>query len=213
MYPVATFLKGGLLRSVQVGDTRERPVYFPRLGAYLRELRTIQGASDARWNKQTYAEQVAKTRGLVRLTRQVLLRMEKGQVKDPDPDVLRAFADLYGIPFEAVFAHFIQEKYGVDVSRRATSDTPGDSSDAPLVALSSAVALIVDLIEAAHAFQTVAANAQERAEHLQSIAARLGQHAAGDEAAVVRDPSPDAVPRHRTGHHKNDRQRHRPKTA
>jgi transcriptional regulator with XRE-family HTH domain len=123
MYPPATFQAARLVTSVQVGERRERPVYFPRLGAYLRGLRTAKQHTDPRWKQQTFAEQSAKAHGLVRLTRQVILRMEKGQVKDPDPDVLRSFADLYGVPFVMVFAEFIQEKYGVDLPRHPVAVT------------------------------------------------------------------------------------------
>lgn len=70
------------------------------------------------------AAMLAQERGLSALTRQILFRLEHGQIKTPDSGVLRAVADLYKLPYDDLVtrwtrAHF----YGDD-----KSDTPHTES-------------------------------------------------------------------------------------
>lgn len=71
-----------------------RPVFYPDLGEYFEGLRAAEG-----WS-QSDAARFAAQRGLTALTRQVLLRLENGATKNPEPDVLRAVADLYGQDYQ-----------------------------------------------------------------------------------------------------------------
>lgn len=94
---------------------RQRPVYFKELGAFLtteRERRQWQQAETA---------DMAQRRGLKALTRQVLLRLENGQTKSPDPKALRAIATLYDLEYAQLVARMMTERYGVgvDLSRHS----------------------------------------------------------------------------------------------
>lgn len=46
------------------------------------------------------AAMLAKERGLSALTRQILFRLERGQIKTPEPDVFRAAASLYRLSYD-----------------------------------------------------------------------------------------------------------------
>lgn len=99
------------------GQMRRRPVYFKELGDFLIALR-----EGKKW-QQAHAAARAKRRGLVALTRQVLLRLEKGQTKSPDPDALRAVAALYGVDYVDLVIRMMNERYGLG------HDLPTLSSD------------------------------------------------------------------------------------
>lgn len=86
-----------------------RPVFHPDLGRYFAELRKAHG-----W-KQSQAAHFAARRGLAALTRQVLLRLENGKTKNPEPDVLRAVGDLYGVPYEQLVTRCVEAQYGVEL--------------------------------------------------------------------------------------------------
>src|SRR6185503_14598728 len=46
------------------------------------------------------------------LTRQVLLRLETGQTKNPEPQVLKAIAALYDLDYSDVVQRFVSARYG-----------------------------------------------------------------------------------------------------
>lgn len=77
---------------------RERPVFHPEFGGNLRELR-----EQRKWT-QRRAAAIALQKGHAALTRQILIRLENGQVKNPEPEVLRAVAGLYNLPYEPLAA-------------------------------------------------------------------------------------------------------------
>jgi transcriptional regulator with XRE-family HTH domain len=101
---------------------RVRPVFNPRIGALFKELRTARG-----WSMRRAAD-IARRQKLAGLTRQVLLRLEKGQIKNPDPDVLRSVATLYGETYDRVVQLFVTERYGSDQIWQGTS-VGSDPSD------------------------------------------------------------------------------------
>ncbi len=74
----------------------KRPVFWPELAKFFQELREAKG-----WGQRQAAD-IAQRQGLRVLTRQVLLRLETGQTKNPKPEVLRAVAMLYDVPYEAI---------------------------------------------------------------------------------------------------------------
>jgi transcriptional regulator with XRE-family HTH domain len=82
-------------------------VFHPQLGAFFTALRTARG-----WTMRQAAE-LAKRKGLKELTRQVLLRIEKGQTKNPEPAVLRSLAELYEQNYRSVVAMYVEEQYGL----------------------------------------------------------------------------------------------------
>lgn len=86
---------------------RQRPVHNKTLGAYFVGLREQRG-----WGQKEAAE-LAQRRGLKALTRQVLLRLERGQIKNPEPDVLRAVGQLYGVTYQEVVHRFVSSRFGL----------------------------------------------------------------------------------------------------
>ena len=81
---------GRQVASTQMGS---RPVFHEEIGQFFTELR------EAKVWTQRQAEDIAERRKLVALTRQVLWRLEKGRVKNLDPKVLRALANLYEMSY------------------------------------------------------------------------------------------------------------------
>ena len=97
---------------------RERPIFHPEIGRLFERLRSDRG-----W-RQAQAADIARRRGLTLITRQVILRLEKGQTKSIEPDVLRQIASLYGTPYRQVLASWVEHRYGVQPSALARDDTP-----------------------------------------------------------------------------------------
>jgi transcriptional regulator with XRE-family HTH domain len=89
---------------------RVRPAFYPELGQFFAKLRTAHG-----WTMRQ-AALIAATKGLD-VTRQVLLRLEKGQIKNPEPDTLKALAVLYGLTYEELAGRFVRQRYGIDLLR------------------------------------------------------------------------------------------------
>lgn len=85
----------------------KRPVFHPEVGAFFRALREEHG-----WN-QRQAASIAERKGLTALTRQVLLRLEAGKTKNPEPVVIRALAALYDVPYEGLVARWVEHRFGV----------------------------------------------------------------------------------------------------
>lgn len=95
-----------------------RPVFHPEIGQFFTDLREAKG-----WT-QRQAEDIAERRKLAALTRQVLWRLEKGKVKNLDPKVLRALAELYDMSYEGLVERWTAHRYGVAVALVAR-DLPG----------------------------------------------------------------------------------------
>lgn len=124
MSPSGNNLLRRVLASEEVDSSeRERPVYFKQLGVYLVELREAQG-----WN-QSEAAAHAERRGLKPLTRQIILRMERGQVKDPHPHVLKQLATLYKKDSADVLRMFLSEKYDIDLLGQSHTVRSPDIAD------------------------------------------------------------------------------------
>jgi len=87
-----------------------RPVFHPELGAFFEELREKRG-----WT-QSQAADLAQRRDLHVLTRQVLLRLEDGKTKNPEPEVLRAVAVLYEVPYDDLVAKWVATRFGTALS-------------------------------------------------------------------------------------------------
>lgn len=80
---------------------RERPTFHAEFGEYVRGLRVrLNDAHPGRWTLRGAAD-LAHRRGLASLTRQILFRLEQGQTRHPDANVLMEVADLYGVPYDA----------------------------------------------------------------------------------------------------------------
>lgn len=127
MQPLSTVSTTGELPCPTVA---ERPVYLREFGRYCADLREAKG-----WN-QSDAARYAKQRGLKELTRNIILRIEAGKTKNPEPAVLRALADLYGRQYREMVDRLVFLRYGLgpDQSRHGedqTSNLPIGGSDVP----------------------------------------------------------------------------------
>jgi transcriptional regulator with XRE-family HTH domain len=103
-----------------------RPVFHKELGEFFESLREAHG-----WT-QRQAGDIAARRKLNGLSRQVLLRLENGRTKNPEPNVLRALADLYEMSYEEIAARFIAVRFGLSVSARDLGWQPSKGQSAPL---------------------------------------------------------------------------------
>lgn len=88
-----------------------RPIFHADFGRYLIGLREAHG-----WSQSDAARYGHKQNPL--LTRQVLLHLEAGKTKDPDPEVLKALAALYGVPYVDVAGRFVALRYGIVIGDR-----------------------------------------------------------------------------------------------
>lgn len=91
------------------GVGRIRAVYHPEVGKFFRGLRDKRG-----WS-QRQAVEIARRREIPSVTRQILIRLERGQTKNPEPEVLRGVAALYEMPYEELAGRFVAHRYGVSV--------------------------------------------------------------------------------------------------
>lgn len=88
----------------------KRPVHHTKLATYFVTLREAKG-----WN-QSQAADVAARRHL-KVTYQALRGLEDGTTKNPEPDLLRAVAVLYGKTYREVALEVIRTRYRlVDLS-------------------------------------------------------------------------------------------------
>lgn len=104
---IATAFHNGnqpVVRSVQVA--RIRPVFNRDLGLFLEQLRVGRG-----WTLRGAASFAARKQ--IALTYQVLFRMEKGQVKNPEPAVLKALAALYDVDYDDIVKRFVTKRHAV----------------------------------------------------------------------------------------------------
>lgn len=104
---------------------QSRPVFYPDLGRYFESLRTAH-----QWG-ESEAASLAKRRGLRTLTRQVLIRLEKGATKFPRREVLKELAVLYGLDYRELVQTVIEHAYhlpGEDTARQTSAK--GEPSNA-----------------------------------------------------------------------------------
>lgn len=83
-----------------------RPRFHTAIGEYLKGLREAK-----QWTMRQAADIASRRAGSGALTRQVMLRMEWGQVKNPKAVVLRAYAALYGIRYEDLARRYVESNY------------------------------------------------------------------------------------------------------
>ena len=107
-------------------NVRRRPVYHPELGSFFRELRKSQG-----WTLRQ-AGDIAHRRGLTSLSRQVLFRLERGQTKNPEPEVLQALAKLYNFSYSVLVGRLTKARYGLDAYEVRAPKHELDKDEDPL---------------------------------------------------------------------------------
>lgn len=88
-----------------------RPVYFKELGEFFENLRLGRG-----WT-QSDAARYAKQKKLQGLSRNVIIRLEAGKIKNPEPDALRAIATLYEVSYESTVGEYTKVRFGLDGPR------------------------------------------------------------------------------------------------
>jgi transcriptional regulator with XRE-family HTH domain len=129
-------------------DVRQRPVFHEAIGAWLEELREERG-----WSLRQAAV-IAANRKLKTLTRQVLFRLERGQVKNPDASVLRELAAMYERDYAELAGRFVEANYGAEARQPSsytgknqydlTSPDTGSGLSSPLVEGDPRVAAVVE---------------------------------------------------------------------
>jgi transcriptional regulator with XRE-family HTH domain len=146
------------------GVPRHRPVFHPEFGETLKGLRESKG-----W-RQREAADIAQRKGYRRLSRQIMLRLERGQVKNPNPDVLRDVAAFYGVEYAALAAQFTALTYGVRITVAEVLNPRADPTHAKKpYALTSSVP-------------------EDRVQHPPTANGILGEAAHGDDSAAAGTP-------------------------
>ena len=102
-----------------------RPIFHAEFGKYLADLR------DKRNMSQSDAARFGRKLTPL-LTRHVLLHMEAGKTKDPEPDVLRALAVLYEVPYEVIVEKLVACRYGITSRKNTTAETATDELESAL---------------------------------------------------------------------------------
>jgi transcriptional regulator with XRE-family HTH domain len=178
--------------AVHCVHVRDRPTYYKDFAAFLVELRTAR-----KW-RQSRAVAEAHRKGLTAITRQILIRMEKGQVKDPDVEVLRQLAVLYKQDEHAVLQRLLLEKYS-DLVRHAeglpstssTAQTPhleGTADAGSLAAPRTPVDVLTELAAAVVGFAELAERASEWSNRLADLvlASQVGLDVTHAQVTVAR---------------------------
>jgi transcriptional regulator with XRE-family HTH domain len=109
MQTASTNLPEAVLASAPVSA---RPIFHADFGRYLAKLREERTG----WTQSDAARFGQKQNPV--LTRQVLLHLEAGRTKDPEPEVLRALAQLYGVEYSEIAGRFVAQRYGIDIGHR-----------------------------------------------------------------------------------------------
>lgn len=114
---------------------RKRLPVHPEIGSLFRSLRTASG-----WGLRQ-AARIAHGKGLMLLTMNSLGFLERGVTKNPDPELLREVAVLYGVAYEPLAAQFAAMRYGIQINGSdlvwQNRDQPSDLSGGPNVAAAS----------------------------------------------------------------------------
>ena len=85
---------------------------------------------------QPNAELKAERLGLGLVSQGRLSYLERGENDNPDPEMLREMAQLYGVTYESILSEWISDKYEVDPSRLGTgAATPAPTTIEGFVAL------------------------------------------------------------------------------
>jgi transcriptional regulator with XRE-family HTH domain len=93
----------------------------------------MQLRDDRGWN-QSEAADMSRRKGHPALTRQVLLRLERGQTKNPEPEVMRAVAALYGLDYADLVRQFVALRFGVvSDAANANQNEAGESKSYDLL--------------------------------------------------------------------------------
>jgi transcriptional regulator with XRE-family HTH domain len=150
---------GRVLASAAVAGAR--PIFHAEFGRYLAKLREDKTG----WTQSDAAR--FGRRHSPALSRNVIVHLEQGKTKDPEPEVLRALANLYGVEYLEIVTRFIESRYRIDLTRhtgsgRSAAQTGGIDVPSPTRVLTderlhaldgivSAATAIIELGEQIHA--------------------------------------------------------------
>lgn len=107
-------------------EEADRPVFLPKFGLFLKELRS---QSRPRWGTKQVAK-AAIDEGYNEITRNRLMIVERGKVSDVSAKFLRQLADFYRFPYESLVARLIEEKYGL-TEKGLHREHPGKTPTVP----------------------------------------------------------------------------------
>lgn len=172
---ISTVVHNARLERLSIeGEMRVRPVFHAEFGAYLKEVRESKARSEAgraTWTLRGVAER-AHRRGFTALSRQILFRLEQGQTRHPDAEVLLEVAELYGLAYADLVDRYLASEYGLHSVQRdlsghaiAANSTP-TQEEAVAAKLAAATRHIEQLEERLAEYRAIA-------DETQAIAARL----------------------------------------
>lgn len=199
-------------RLLRCSGVSTRPIFHAEFGEYLVSLRTKK-----EWTQSDAGRYARKENP--RITRQVILHLEKGKTRNPKPDVLRVLAKIYDVSYDEI-AEKLAEKYSRDllgqrqrVQRKGNkgaqtpdnlNQTQEEDSDAGLVASSRLLAehAINQVMEAARAFRKLSDEATSWSTRLEKFASDTLH----DDSRVQNPVAGAAPPAHRRTVRTHDRQ-------
>jgi hypothetical protein len=111
---VTDFLKRG---GVTILSVPKRPVFHPELGKFFRGLRETNTA----WG-QRQAARIAAGKKFRVLNANSLGALERGAIKNPEPELLQEVAALYGVAYSEVAGQFLAHRYQIKISGRDLID-------------------------------------------------------------------------------------------
>jgi transcriptional regulator with XRE-family HTH domain len=97
-----------------------RPVFHNALGDFFRSIREAKG-----WSLRQTAT-LAANRKIGSVSYQSLQRLEAGKAKNPEPDLLKALAKLYAVPYQTLVDKWVEHTF--DLTRHSTDQSSGSSS-------------------------------------------------------------------------------------
>lgn len=158
-------------------------VYAKELGDFFAGLREARG-----WT-QSAAARAAKSAKLNVLSRNVLLRLEEGKIKNPEPDVLRALAKLYLLPYDQILGRFVRARYGSDLPWQA-KELPSPSHVTSPKEVSLEVATARTLQHVTRAYEQTVNDIQVLAERAKQQFQRIASDPSGSQTPTVTRRTP-----------------------
>jgi transcriptional regulator with XRE-family HTH domain len=166
----------------------KRPTFHPDLGRFFAGLREERG-----WS-QRQAAAIAKRRD-VSLNYNAIWRLETGKIKNPEPEVMRAIAQLYELEYADVVQRFIGVRFGLTSPVRSTDQgSVLSTGGAPGVPASDAVSRLESIRERD---QTLSGEVRDAIRRLTRIATTLEEEAAADSTAAASGARRDRKTRRR----------------
>ena len=108
-----------------------------RVSAQTQMGRYFRGLRETRRLGLRQAVTLAQGRGLTAVTLNSLGFLERGAIKNPEPELLRDLASLYGEPYSTIVQRVVEFRYGFsftsDPARQSDDVQPSPSSSAPEV--------------------------------------------------------------------------------